>query len=84
MLVNNQEKLKDAEYFFEDHFKKVRKIAENRIKNLHKFVVVGITKAGKSTMLNKLIGRNVLITNEKRATAVRWAVNFHNHTKFEL
>jgi ribosome biogenesis GTPase A len=84
VLVKKPEELEDAEDFFEDQFQKVRKIAEKRIKRLHKFVVVGITKAGKSTMLNKLIGKNVLITNEKRATAIRWAVNFHNHDKFHL
>ena len=47
-------------------------------------MVVGITKAGKSTLLNKLIGKNVLIAKESRATAMRWAVNFHNLQNFHL
>ncbi len=48
--------MEDVEDFFEDQFKKVRKIAEKKIKRLHKYVVVGITNAGKSTLLNSLIG----------------------------
>ena len=70
--------MEDAEDFFEHQFKKVRKIAEKKIKKLHKYVVVGVTKAGKSSLLNKLIGKTVLIAKEERATALRWAVNFHN------
>ena len=84
VLVKKKEELDDAQDFFEDQFKKVRNIAEKKIKKLHKYVVVGITNAGKSTLLNKLIGKKVLITSEKRATAIRWAVNFHNHEKFLL
>jgi ribosome biogenesis GTPase A len=56
--------LEDAEEFFEDQFKKVRKIAGKKIKRLQKYVVVGVTKAGKSTLLNKLIGKKVLIAKE--------------------
>lgn len=70
--------MEDAEEYFEDQFKKVRKIAGKKIKRLHKYVVVGVTKAGKSSLLNKIIGKNVLIAKEQRATAIRWAVNFHN------
>ena len=51
---------------------------------MNKYVVVGITKAGKSTLLNKLIGTNVMICNEKRATATRWTVNFHEYNNFTL
>ena len=47
-------------------------------------MVVGITKAGKSTLLKKLIGVNVLISNEKRATATKWVVNFHKSKIFIL
>ena len=56
--------MEDAEEYFEDQFKKVRKIAGKKIKRLHKYVVVGVTKAGKSTLLNKLIGKKVLIAKE--------------------
>ena len=58
------EEIEDAEDFFEDQFKKVRKIAGKKIKRLHKYVVVGVTKAGKSSLLNKIIGKNVLIAKE--------------------
>jgi ribosome biogenesis GTPase A len=51
---------------------------------MHKYMVVGITKAGKSTLLKKLIGVNVLISNEKRATATKWVVNFHASKTFVL
>jgi ribosome biogenesis GTPase A len=56
-LVKKPEELEDAEDFFEEAFKKVRKIAEKRIKKLHKFVAMGVTNAGKSTLLNSLIGQ---------------------------
>jgi GTPase Era involved in 16S rRNA processing len=59
-------------------------LAAKKITQLHKYVVVGIDKAGKSTLLNKLIGKKVLITNEKRATAIKWAVKFHDSEKFLL
>jgi GTPase Era involved in 16S rRNA processing len=51
---------------------------------MHKYMVVGITKAGKSTLLKKLIGVNVLISNERRATATKWVVNFHESKNFML
>ena len=51
---------------------------------MHKYMVVGITKAGKSTLLKKLIGVNVLISNESRATATKWVVNFHESKNFML
>jgi ribosome biogenesis GTPase A len=83
-LVKKPEELEDAEDFFEREFKKVRKIAKKRIKKLHKFVAMGITNAGKSTLLNSLIGKKVMVASVSRATAIRWAVNFHYHENFYL
>ena len=51
---------------------------------MHKYMVIGITKAGKSTLLKKLIGANVLISNERRATGTKWVVNFHKGKDFIL
>jgi GTPase Era involved in 16S rRNA processing len=59
-------------------------LAVKQIKNRHQYVVIGVTKAGKSTLLNKIIGENILISNEMRATATRWAVNFHNEEGYVL
>lgn len=52
VLVKKPEELEDAEDFFENKFQKVRTIAAKKIKKLNKFAVVGVTKAGKSTLLN--------------------------------
>lgn len=76
--------LLEEEDIFEDVFQHAKKLAAKKITHQHKYVVVGITKAGKSTLLNKLIGKNLLITNEKRATAIKWAVKFHDSEKFLL
>ncbi len=74
----------EEETYFDDVFQHANKLAAKKITHLHKYVVVGITKAGKSTLLNKLIGKNVLISNEKRATAIKWTVKFHDSEKFLL
>ncbi len=47
-------------------------------------MVIGVTKAGKTTLLNKLIGLPVLISNEMRATATRWSVKFHKSDSIKL
>ena len=47
-------------------------------------MVIGVTKAGKTTLLNKLIGLPVLISNEERATATRWSVKFHKSDSIKL
>jgi len=46
--------------------------------------VLGVTKAGKSTLLNKLIGQSILISNETRATAAKWTVDFHQDKNYKL
>jgi GTPase Era involved in 16S rRNA processing len=46
--------------------------------------VLGDTKAGKSTLLNKLIGKKILGTNEMRATAAKWTIEFHREKNYKL
>jgi tRNA U34 5-carboxymethylaminomethyl modifying GTPase MnmE/TrmE len=59
-------------------------MAERKIGDMQKYAVIGITNAGKSTLLNKLIGHKILISNEMRATAHRWIVKFHDEKSFKL
>jgi GTP-binding protein EngB required for normal cell division len=59
-------------------------MAERKVGDMQKYAVIGITNAGKSTLLNKLIGHKILISNEMRATAHRWIVKFHYEKRFKL
>jgi GTPase Era involved in 16S rRNA processing len=59
-------------------------MAERKVGDMQKYAVIGITNAGKSTLLNKLIGHKILISNEMRATAHRWIVKFHDEKSFKL
>jgi GTPase Era involved in 16S rRNA processing len=59
-------------------------MAEKKVWDMQKYAVIGITNAGKSTLLNKLIGHKILISNEMRATALRCIVNFHDEKNFKL
>jgi GTPase Era involved in 16S rRNA processing len=45
---------------------------------------LGLTKAGKTTLINRLIGKNILPTSQMRTILCKWTVSFHNNSKFKL
>ena len=47
-------------------------------------MAIGNTKAGKTNLLNHLIGKFVLKTSELMCTSTKWTVGFHLNQKFIL
>jgi GTPase SAR1 family protein len=46
--------------------------------------VIGVSKAGKTTLLNNLIGKIILDTKETIATNTMWSVEFHKENNYKL
>lgn len=61
------------------------KLAQDKVRVMDKYLVIGLAKAGKSTLINRLVGKRVIYTHDLKSSSTSiLKIDFHLDRKYLL